>query len=272
MEHTLDILTSLLPANIDLASMLRFILIFSFATVFVGLLGRVIFGIRSDLNHALSSAVGILFVYALTIVIYTFAPLHLAQYLAPLPFVTFSGTTLHLFSFTSASFPAICSQILSMLILAFLVNLLDSLIPKGKKILHWYLLRFLTVLIAIALHILVSWACETYLPGVLVMYAPIILVVVLVSLLLLGLSKVLLGLVLTVMNPIIGALYTFFFATIIGKQLSKSAFTTLVMCVLLYVLEHFGFAVISIAAAALLAYLPLVLVLLILWYLIGHVL
>lgn len=272
METTIASLASIIPSDVELISMLKFIAIIAFASVFIGLIGRVAFGTRSGLNHALSSAMGILFIYALTIVIYSFNPQNLAQYLAPLPFVTFSGSTLYIFSFLTADFPAICSQVLSMVILAFLVNLLDTFIPKGKKIIHWYLLRFLTVILAIILHGIVTWLINTYLPDTLVLYAPVVLLVILLALFLLGAAKVILGVVLTVANPVIGAIYTFFFSNIIGKQLSKAVLTAVVLCAVVYLLEYFGYAAISIATAALAAYIPLILVLLILWYLIGHVL
>lgn len=272
MENTIATLTSLIPTDLEFAAMLKFIVIFAFVTVFIGLLGRVVFGIRSDLNHALSSAMGILFVYAVTIVIYTFNPQNLARFLAPLPFVTFTRETLYLFSFRGAGIDAICNQVLSMFILALLVNLLDTFIPKGKKILPWYLLRLVTVILALVLHALLTWVTDTYVPGVLAQYAPIALLLIFAAMLLMGLSKVVLGAVLTIANPIIGAIYTFFFANIIGKQLSKSALTTIVLCILVAVLQHFGYAAIAIGVAALSAYIPLIITLLILWYLIGHVL
>ena len=267
----MDVLTSQLPA-IDFLTMVKFIGIFALAAIFIGLIGRVAFGTRSDLNHAVSSAMGILFLYAVTIVIYTFNPGNLASHLAPLPFVTFSGNELHIFSFAGTGYTAICSQVLSMIVLAFLVNLLDTIIPKGKKIFPWYLLRLLSVVLAIVLHAAATWAIHTYLPGVWVEYAPAILVLILLAMLLLGVVKFLLGAVLTIANPIIGAIYTFFFANIIGKQLSKSVLTTVILCGVVYALQHFGFAMICISVTALAAYIPLILALLILWYLIGHVL
>lgn len=272
MENTFAILSSYIPADIQLMDMLKFIVIFSFLSIFLGLLGRVVFGARSDLNHAVSSVMGILFVYAASIVICTFNPKDLAQYLAPLPFVMFDGSTLYLFSFVENEFSVICSQVLSMLILAFLVNLLDSIIPKGKKTLVWYLLRFLSVALAIVLHAVASWAMDTYLPDVLVQYAPIVLVVALVSSMLMGVVNLILGAILAITNPVLGALYAFFFGTVVGKQLSKSVLTTVILCVLVFLLGHFGYAAISISAAALGAYIPLILALLFLWYLIGHAL
>ena len=91
MQATLSDLAAFLPAEVNLFSMLKFILFFAAATVLIGLVGRFALGKRSGLNHAVSSAMGILFIYAVTIVIYTFNPYELSRFLSPLPFVTFSG-------------------------------------------------------------------------------------------------------------------------------------------------------------------------------------
>lgn len=265
-------LAELVPADVEPMSMLKFIGIFAAVSILVSLLGRVIFGKRSNLNHSLSSAMGIFFILAVSTLIYIFDPRSLAQYLSPLPYVAFSGDYLVLFSFTGNGFAAICDEVLSMIILAFLVNLLDTFIPKGKNVLTWYLFRFLTVLLAMGLHYAVTWASNTYLPGVLVTYAPVILLVLLVLAVLMGLLNVVLSLALTVVNPIFGALYAFFFSTLVGKQLTKAICTTFVLTAVVVALDYFGYTMLCIAGSALAAYIPLLIVLLILWYLIGHLL
>lgn len=265
-------LAELVPADVEPMSMLKFIGIFAAVSILISLLGRVIFGKRSSLNHSLSSAMGIFFILAVSTLIYIFDPRSLAQYLSPLPYVAFSGDYLVLFSFTGNGFAAICDEVLSMIILAFLVNLLDTFIPKGKNVITWYLFRFLTVLIAMGLHYAVTWASNTYLPGVLVTYAPVILLVLLVLAVLMGLLNVVLSLALTVVNPIFGALYAFFFSTLVGKQLSKAICTTFVLTAVVAILGYFGCTMLCIAGSALAAYIPLLIVLLILWYLIGHIL
>ena len=265
-------LAELVPADVEPMSMLKFIGIFAAVSILVSLLGRVIFGKRSNLNHSLSSAMGIFFILAVSTLIYVFDPRSLAQYLSPLPYVAFSGDYLVLFSFTGNGFAAICDEVLSMIILAFLVNLLDTFIPKGKNVLTWYLFRFLTVLMAMGLHYAVTWASNTYLPGVLVTYAPVILLVLLVLAVLMGLLNVVLSLALTVVNPIFGALYAFFFSTLVGKQLTKAICTTFVLTAVVVALDYFGCTMLCIAGSALAAYIPLLIVLLILWYLIGHLL
>lgn len=272
MNSLLSQLAAWIPQDVDWLSAAKLFGIFLAASLLLGLLFRAVLGKRSGLNHAVSSAMGILCIYAVTIVIYTFDPIGMARFLTPLPFVTISGETLRVFSFTGSSLPVICAEILSMVILAFLVNLLDSFIPKGRKMIGWYGYRFLTVILAMVLHYVAAWLAELFLPGVLVAYAPMILLGILLFMLLLGAAKVVLGVVLVAVNPVIGALYTFFFANIIGKQISKSVFTTALLCGLVFLLEYFGITLLSIAAAALVAYIPLILIFLVLWYLFGHVL
>ena len=269
---TTEELSDLIPAQLDLVTMLKFIGIFAAVSIVMSLLGRVLFGKRSSMNHALSSAMGIFFILVISTVVYVFDPRSLAQYLSPLPYVSFSGEYLVVFPLLSAEFTLICDEVLSMIILAFLVNLLDTFIPKGKGVIGWYVLRFLTVVLAMGLHYAVTWASNAFLPGFLVTYAPVLLLVILVLALLMGLLKLVMGLVLVAVNPLFGALATFFFSTLVGKQVTKAIFTTFILTAVVAVLNYFGTTLLCIAGTALAAYIPLLIVLLILWYLIGHLL
>ena len=215
---------------------------------------------------------GILCIYVLSIVIVTFNPYDLSQFLTPLPFVRFQGENLSILSFTDTPLPTLCYEVLSMVILAFLVNLLDGWIPQGKKVTGWFGYRFLTVILSMMLHYGVTWAFNRFLPGALAAYAPMILLGILGTMLILGFLNILLSLVLTVVNPIIGALYTFFFSNVFGKQITKAVITTIILGALVVVLNYLGYAVISISVSALLSYLPLTGTLLLLWYILGHVL
>ena len=272
MDFPLSQLTSLIPMEIDLISTLKFISLIAAACLTVSVLGRMVFGKHSALNHAIASSMGIVFVYVATIVIYTFNPQGLSRFLAPLPFVSFSGEYLYLFNFQMAAFPDLCSELLSLILLAFLVNCIDSIVSKGKTWIRWFILRFLSVSLAIWLHYGVTWALNAYLPGVLVTYAPILLLGFLLISVLLGFLNTILSLVMVIVNPIFGILYTFFFSNIFGKQISKAILSAALITALLFVLEFFGYGVICISAAALISYLPLLIALLALWYLIGHLL
>lgn len=244
-------------------------LILFLGTFLLSVFGRFIFGKRSALNHAVSSAIGILFIYAITIVLHS-AGGEFSTFVAPLPLVSFSDGSLVLFSFANAHYTAICTELLSMIILAFLVNLADGWLPRGKNVFSWTFFRCLTVVIGYLMHLVVVWLFSTYLPEGIVTYAPTILLGILILLLLTGALKLLVGAVLATVNPIIGGLYTFFFATLIGKQLTKSVLTTAILCAIVMGLRYVGVVAISIASAALIAYLPLLLLLIVLWYIINR--
>lgn len=263
---------SYLPVEVDLMATAKFMLYFSAISLILGVMGRLVLGKRSSLNLSVSSSMGILFIYALTVVIYTFHPWKLEALLSPLPFATFHGEYLIFLPITDVQFPALCTQILSLVVLAFLVNLVDTFIPKGKNILTWLLFQLLTMAVCMGLHLVVNWAFRTYLPNILVTYAPMILLLILCFCLLSGIVSLLLGLVIASGNPFLGAMYTFFFSNVVGKQISKAVFSSAIICAVLYLLDLFGYTVICISAAALLTYIPLALILLALWYLIGCVL
>lgn len=265
------ILSELESAGFSMETFLKSAGILIAASLLLGLISRYAFGKRSSVNHAVSSAIGILFLYALTVVLYS-AGAKYQDFVAPLPFVRLVGDQLTVFSFSGAHYAAICSEILSLIILAFLVNLLDTWLPKGKSILGWLFYRCLTVILALAMHLIVTFLFTTYLPEGIVTYAPTVLLWLLLIMLAVGALKLVVGALLATVNPIIGGLYTFFFATLVGKQLSKAVLTTALLSGIVYALNYFGLTVISIASAALIAYIPLIIVLLLIWYLVNRVL
>lgn len=251
--------------GIESGSFLTTVLILIAGTFLISLLGRFAFGKRSALNSAVSSVIGILFIYAVTVVLKS-SGAQLDQLIAPLPFVQISGNDMRIFSFFGADYLVICAELLSAVILSFLVNLADGWLPKGKSIFGWLFFRSLTVVIAYLLHLIVVGLFTTYLPNGIVTYAPVILLGLLVILLLTGALKLLVGALLATVNPIISGLYTFFFATVIGKQVSKAMLTTALLSALVLALNYAGISTISIALAALTAYIPFVIVLVVLWY------
>lgn len=270
MDFSLSHLASILPVELDIISIVKFIATIAVISLVFSLFARIVFGKRSGLTQAVSSAIGIIMIYVLTIVVDTFNPHGLAYFLSPLPFVDFVEDNMYLYPISHAPFIPLCSEILSMIALAFLVNLLNTWIPMGQHVASWSGLRFLTVILAMVLHYALTWALRTFLPGMLVTYAPMILLTVLIISLVLAALKLFLGLALAMVNPIFAALYAFFFSNSFGKQLSKAALTTGLLCGIVYALEHFGYSVISISVAALISYIPLIAALLLLWYLIGH--
>ena len=264
MEAIVNYFNSL---GLDFDTFWKAALILLLGTFLMSIFGRFVFGKRSALNNAVSSAIGILFIYAVSVVLRS-AGAQFSAFITPLPFVSISGDQMTLFTFTGAHYTAICSEVLSMIILSFLVNLADGWLPRGKNIFSWVFFRCLTVVIAYLLHLIVVGLFATYLPEGIVTYAPAVLLGLLVILLLTGALKIIVGALLSTVNPIIGGLYTFFFASVIGKQITKAVLTTVILSALVIALQYVGLSVISIASAALVAYIPIVIILIVLWYIV----
>lgn len=249
----------------------KFLGILVFGILLLSSLGRFLFGKKAQINLAVTSAMEILCVYVINVVIYAMG-LHLKEFITPLPFVTMVEDYLILYPILSAEFTDICHHVLKLLIIAFLVNLINEFIPTGKHIITWFLLRIITVVLAVAAIYFAELGLNTFLPQGLYEIAPTVLLCCLVALVLLGSLKVLVGAVMAFLDPIVAALYTFFFSTFIGRALAKAMVSTALLTGLVVALDYLNISVVLIAASALTAYLPLLVIVLVLWYIVGHIL
>ena len=240
--------------------------LFVLGSLLLGSIGKAVFGKRSMLGTAVSSSIAVVFLYALTAVFLALGGKYV-QYTAPLPFVTMEGDVLTFFTFSGTGFAEICAQVLNMVILCFVVSLADRLLPRGKNLFIWLFFRVATVCIGLFAHLFVSGLLLQLLPEGISQFAPMVLLGILLLMLLTGALKIPIGVLLTTVNPIIGALYTFFFATIIGSQITRSVLTTAIVSLLIYALEGLGIATIGIGIESLLLYIPYGAGLLGFWYL-----
>ena len=261
----------ILPADADFLTMLKYAALFFLAVLIVGVFIKAVCGRRSSLNRAISSGIGILMIYLVTAVVYAWRLSSLESYLAPLPFALFQGGRLLLLPIAGSPFSDLCREILGLLILSFCINLMDSLIPLGRSAISWILSRTVVIVLSMGLHLLAQWTAGKYLPGVLVLYAPTVLLVILVALLLLGGGHWLLSLALAAVNPILGGIYAFFFSSHVGKQITKSLLSTGFVTGFFLLAEKLGYRALSLTPEAILSCLPFALVLPLLWYALGHV-
>lgn len=249
----------------------KFLGLLAFGVLVLSSLTRFLLGKENQINLAITASMEILCLYALNIVICAFG-LHYEFFLSPLPLVTIAEDYLFFFPILTADFPLICDQLLKLLIIAFLVNLIGGLIPQGQHLLTWTILRLLTVALSVVALYGADSLLATYLPQGFSEYAPTILVLSLVALIALGSLKIFVGAALAFLDPIIAALYTFFFSNIIGRALARALVSTVAIASLIALLNYLNIGVLHIAAASLTAYIPLLAVLLLLWYFVGRVL
>ena len=231
-------------------------------------ISRFIFRKQTLFAGAISSSIAIIFIYVAMVLILTLTT-QLRFLITPLPFATLTQDSIHFFRFDDASYTVIAGQLLSMIILSFLVNLIDRWLPKGKNIISWTWWRVLTITLGLLLHYAVTWLLGRYLPQGIVTYAPVILLGILLLMLLTGALRFILGAILATVNPLIAALYTFFFATIVGKQITRAVLTTGMLTGIILLLQKLGIAGLSLLSGALVAYIPFLLILVLVWYLIS---
>lgn len=256
-------------AGLDYWGLLKAAAILLLGSLLISSVTHFVFHKKTMLGHAVSSSIAIIFIYVVMVLILTMFT-NLRFLVTPLPFASLSESQIQFFSFHGASYTSVASQLLSMVILAFLVNLVDTWMPTGKNILSWVFWRFLTVAAGFLLHCAVSWIFCQYLPQGIQMYAPVILLAILLVMLLTGALRFLVGLVLTTVNPLIAALYTFFFASLVGKQITKAVLTTGILSGVILLLEKLGITTLSLLSGALVAYIPFLLILIVVWYIVNR--
>ncbi len=267
MDSIEELLSLFTPSSFDLLTFVKFLLIAGSGCSLLAVILRLICGKRSNINHSVSAAIGIIMIYIVSIALFS-AGSPYEKLISPLPFVTFAGEYLSVFPLQNAAFPEICHQIVRMMMLAFLVNLLDSIIPKGNKFIGWLLLRCVSVVLAIAGQWAISWVFTAILPDFLLTYAPAIILILIALLLAVSVFKLVIGVLLgATLGPVVGAIYTFFFSNIVGKQIVKAALTTAILTGLVALLNHFGYALILLTQSALIAFIPAVVILVLVWFL-----
>ncbi len=263
MDEFIAFLNSLLPAGLEWPAVLKSMLFLVVVVLLLALLARLLFGKRSLLNRSLSAAINILFIYVVTVSIHALG-VNLNFLLAPLPFVTVSGDYLYI----GVTVDTLATELLSMVILSFLANLADSWLPEGKSVIGWFFFRCISVLLAMLLHVIATSILNLLLPAIILLWTPRILLIALGLMLLLGMIKV----VFAVTLPLFAVLHNFFFKHTIGKMVYQAFLTTVLLAGIFYALEYFGINALYVASSALLGYLPVLLILIGIWFVIGHLL
>lgn len=264
IQSILETTNALIPATLE-----KSIILFALLTVFVlglGLVFRLFFGRNCAVNRGISGFLEVLFIYAATVTVYTLKPWNLTQYLAPLPFAIFRGDILIVSYSACSTIPLLCSQLLSLIILCFIVHLLNFVLPRGRSFVPWLLMRAVCVVLAVGVDLAANWALNAFLPAVIAESAPVALITVLAVTLLVSLFNPLLCILFTAANPIVGLLYTFFFSNTIGKNLTRAVLSAGMVFALFYGMDYFECIVIDITPGALLRYSPFALALLGVWY------
>ena len=235
--------------------------------IFGGIL-RLLFGKGSPVVKAVFGCIHVALIYLIATAVYALAP-GIRSSIPPLPFITIGADALFVWDLTILTLDSFTSGLLRLFILAFLVNLLEDLVPKGEKCLLWYFYRLLTACAALGFYIGICILTDRFLPQFFGQWAAPIVISIWLLIGILGLSKGLLTLIAVAFNPVLGLLFAFFFSNLVGKQFVKAILTCLLALAVFYGLYQSGFTGFVFSQFSMAAYGPSCLVVLAVLFLFG---
>lgn len=254
---------------LDMAPTLAFVIIVVFI---LGLLIHFMADKAARYNHALASAMAILFSYIVIMMWSDVLPDMAKQILDILPLIDVKDGTVTLFAFKMENFAAFFREFLYAFILSFILIGLDDLIPDARNALAWILLQLFITAIAMILYWFVIKAINHFMPELIDSYAPLVLGCILLFMILLGVLKIIIGLLVVAVNPLLIAVSTFFGSSPVGKALGKSVMCALILCAVAFFLHQSEYRTFALADLNLLVCGLPMLVLLGLWFLVGCIL
>jgi hypothetical protein len=268
MDYIKKILDIVLPESFDVTAYVMHLLVAIVAIFVVAGIFRLSLGKGSIINGAIASAVAILTIYVITVLLYSFnGKLHVL--FEPLPFVTVSEDYLTIFPIFQSSPHEFFREVVNLIILAYVMNLMETWLPKGDKIGSWFSFRFFALVIAVCVHHSISLLLKHVVSESVLVLVPICLLGIIGLAFVLGVLKMIIGGESFFVKNFLGAFHGFFFSNDMGKQLMRAMTTTIIMTTFVIVLNYLSFTTIAIAAVTFFTYFPIILIGLFLWYIIS---
>lgn len=270
LESLSIFLSELLGFNpMDMISVLCFVIVVVFI---LAVLIRVIHKKASGYNHALASAMAILFIYLGLLVLREGFGALVNPTLEIMPLIDYNGDTITLYKFSIDAFVEGCTEYLYVFILSFILIGLDDIIPDSKNGVAWIFVQLFVAILAMVVYSFVIECINEFIPDVIDSYAPLILVCILLFMVLLGVMKVILSLLLAAVNPLLGAVSTFFSSSRLGQALGKAVLCSIILCAVSIYMRSVGLDSFDLSELNLLVCGLPMLVLLGLWVVVGYVL
>lgn len=263
---------SLFPEGFNLNDMFWTMIFIFIVVTMAAVVIRFVFKSASAYLHALSSAMAILFFYLFSVVLYQSVPGIFGKVLEILPLVnmTEESITLYSFSLTWDNIPAVCSEFLHILVFSLILITLDDMIPDAKNTISWIVLQFSLVVLTCIVYRAFLELLGAFDQDFLQDYAAIILVCILFTFVFLGLLKIIFTLMLVTVNPLLGAVGTWFSGSKSGQILGKSVLCAFLICAIVQFVQGFGLGTIVFAQITPLVYGLYMCLLLVLWVFTGH--
>lgn len=249
-------ITAYFHGDITILKTMIFVIVFSLAVILICFVLWHMLGRNSGLKNAISAALAIFMLYGICAVVYSCFPENVSHYLKQLPLGCFTTLeegrdVLVLNTFRELPFPALCRQVLRLLILALSINLLCNYNTPHARGFVWLLRQILGFLCAVVISCVIYLLFERISAFPMAEYVPLIMLSILCFCFCTGLLNYFLVLLLIKVNPVFIALYGFFFTRKFGKRITQAIETTGIFIGLLLILEKLGFGVLPLSPTGL---------------------
>lgn len=272
-EKVLNFLASLLPEGIDPCGFFFFLVSLILIMGALCIIARCIGGKECGYNHAIASALAIIFVYTVMMWLHggiMKEPIDTA--LNFLPLIEYDGETVTLFDFRNADLWAMCEQILFTYTLSLILIWLDDMIHDARNGIAWFLLQLGITVVALSVYCVGAWMLNRLIPDGLHFIVPFVAVVIfafVIALIFLGFMQ---RMLLKVVNPMLSEINNFVFGHQVGKTLGKALFCTLALCIISSLLISNGIVAFVLADMTFLICIVPLVAIACLWVLVGHIL
>ncbi len=253
--------------------LLPILMFLALGAILLGVILRIACKKLKYIPQSASACFGIIFIYVCAIAVFGPEAGHGNIILGSLPFFDAINDYGSLYVLMQSDFNTFFNEVIRMFFLAFTVNLLQDLTRcASRKFLLWYLLECVVVFAAMLINFVVTYAAQRFLPEGLIIWTPKLVFLLVGVILLLMLLKTIFKTALFFVNPVFTAIFSFFTDNLIGKTLTKSFITTVGISAIVVLLDRMGFSIAGMTAIGISAFLPVIILLFLLWYLVHKLL
>ena len=249
---------------------LKTLLVIALVMIVVGIILRFVCHAIVDMPRAASACLAILVIYVMAVCTMGYE----AQsnlFMNALPFIG-DGVDYHsIYATMKTDFGRFFVEISKLFVMACFINLAQDLFIRRKErnFFMWWLLESLVIGGALLVNYGVDYLLRTYLPDGFGDWLPVVIFCVIGVLLILALLK----LIFNLLNPVLGLLLGFFSKNRVGRTLTKSFLTTALLTAVVVITDRLGYGqALYQLTLSVDVFVPVVLLLIFVWYLVWRVL
>lgn len=254
-----------------------YLLCFALAIFVLGAILRFACGAVKSIPRSAAACFAILFIYVISICAMG-AEGPSKVLLSCLPFLGEVSDATSIFVMMRTSFSAFLLEAAQMFLLAFIINILQDLFNRflksggGSWFAHffiWYFWQCVIVAVGLAANYGVDYLMRRYLSHSFAKWAPVVLLILLATVMVFMALKIIFKTVAFFTNPVFTCLWDFLFHNTVGRNITNAFLTTAALSLMVIVADRAGWLLpLASGGIILTSFAPVILLLLIIWYLV----